>query len=247
MGKKLFFNLSLVAFLVVGLTACKQEIEEPNTNTKSTEYLPLGVGNYAIYDLDSTIYDDFNAVTYTRSYECRHMVSDTFLDNLGRISYIVDVATRRYDSEPWQNVDVFYVTPTTTGYEFIQNNIRKVNIAFPIADGNTWLGNSMVPTDDPDFAFYKDWLYKYEKVGQLYNGKNLNFDETITVLEHDYALNNPDVDADAYAERTKSSAVYAKGVGLVNKVFIRWVYDSSIKYRSGYGINMNLKQYYISQ
>jgi len=231
----------LFVLAVLFIASCKKENELLNPSEPSRNYYPLTRGHYVIYDVDSTIWNDFDGSKTLRHSQMSYTVSDTFTDNEQRKSYQVDVLVRNSDTSQWRTSDVFYVTPTLTGLDVVQNNLRFLKMVYPVANGTTWKGNSQIAVNDQDLSFYADWNYKYSKVGESYNNSRVNFDNTVIVDEVDASLNDPETTPNSYAERTYSREVYAYNIGLVYREYVRWVYDqnaSGVYARKGYGVTM---------
>jgi len=235
----------VIGVFTIGLlfNSCKKETQDPFEGIKLQAYYPLEIGHSITYDVDSTFYDDFNCIKYTRRTQLLYTIEDTFTNNEGNLSYITVVRTRADETKFWEPSDVFYVTRTSSGVTTVQQNLTIMKLANPMDEGFVWDGNSRVPAGDQDYDYYQGWDYTYTKADQPFTGEKVNFDRTITVEERDHSINNPDLDPALYAERTTSSAVYAYGIGMVHNEFTHWVYDPVIGCRAGIGIEMHAIEY----
>jgi hypothetical protein len=137
----------------------------------------------------------------------------------------MDVHIRNADTAAWRVDDVFFITPTATGIEVIQNNLRFTKLVFPVKDGVTWKGNSQIATNDQDLGYFFDWNYKYMNVGGAYNNGRVEFENTATVQQVDETQNNPDTMPAAFAYRTFGREVYAHNIGMVYRELLHWTYD----------------------
>jgi hypothetical protein len=88
---------------------------------------------------------------------------------------------------------------------------------FPIQNGYSWPGNQYAPIQDSAFSFLKNWTYAYQNMHSSYYNGRLNFDNTVTVLEDDEAVNYPEVDSQVTAFRTYAKEVYAYNIGMIYK------------------------------
>lgn len=240
--KKRLLPLLFIAALAT-LAACQKENDTNyNGNEPTRGYYPLTRGHYVLYDVDSTIYDDFNQTDSVYHSQVRYEVADSFRDNQNRLSYQVDVRSRKDDSSGFQTNDVFFVTPTLSGLEVVQNNLRFTKLVFPVAAGTSWKGNSQIPTADQDLQFFNDWNYTYYNIGGAYNTGRANFDNTVTVQQVDDSLNSPELMPETYAERRFSKEIYAYNAGLIYRELISWIYDQNPTttnyYRKGYAVVM---------
>jgi hypothetical protein len=246
MSKRLLpFLLLLTAFTV--LYSCKKDNGNDGYYTEPTRgYFPLQLGRYIIYDVDSTIWTDFNCTKKTSHMQMRYTVSDTFTDFAGRPSFTVDVHQRASvsgnDTGLWQVSQVFYVTPTTSGIDVVMNNLRMEKLIFPVTDNGTWIGNRNIDTSVTDFKFYGNWIYKYSSLLQPYNNGRATFQNTVTVDAVDQKTGDPDSAPNAYGDRTYMREVYGYDVGLIYRELTRWVYDpataGTATCRIGYSVTM---------
>lgn len=239
MIKKSLSFLLLAFALNIALFSCKKPDERPAPPQAEQEYFPLEVGKWVIYDVDSTIWDDTFCVERFYNYQVRLSVADTFTDDLGRPSYRIDRSIRRKTGDEWRPQEVIYATNTGISLEIVQDELRTIKMTFPIANGEEWEGNNYILSDDPRFDFYADWVYHYELYKERFNSGFKVFDNTVTVVQIDTAVADPEVFPEEYASRTKSNEVYASGVGMVYREYIRWTYDpATTKCRKGVGVVM---------
>lgn len=227
---------------VMSFFSCKRETKPDYGIYATRDYNPLRLGAYIIYDVDSTIWNDFDSSKTVRHCQIRYTYTDTFRDNQDMLSYQVDVMTRPdANSAQWVTNDVFFVTPTETGLEVIQNNLRIQKLAFPVENGKTWKGNSKIAVNDADLNFYADWDYVYSKMGESYNNGRVNYNSTVIVDAVDYARNDPEADPTHFAERTYGREVYAYDIGMIYREMLHWTYDqngSGHYARKGWGVTM---------
>lgn len=239
MIKKSLPFLLLAFTLTVAMFSCKKPDDRPAPPQATQEYYPLEIGKWVIYDVDSTIWDDTFCVKRFYNYQVKHIVADTFTDNIGRPSYRVETYIRKRVENDWTAHHVFYVTNTEVTLEMIHDQFRFIKLVFPVSEGTTWKGNNYILTKDPARSFYDNWDYSYRKVGDIFNTGLKVFDNTITVEHRDDAISDPEVFPDVYAERTSSREVYASGVGMIYREYFRWTYDpTTTKCRKGNGVVM---------
>lgn len=230
----------LLAFaLTVAIFSCKKADEKPAAPVAEDEYYPLQVNKWVVYDVDSTIWDDTFCVERQYHYQVKHRIADTFSDEKGRISYRVETYIRKRVEDGWQSHQVFYVTNTKSTLEMVYDQQRYIKMVFPIDNGVTWKGNSYILTKDPANAFYADWDYTYRRVGERFNDGKVVFDKTVTVEQVDAAESDPEMYPDVFAWRTSSREVFASGVGMVYREYMRWTYDpNTTRCRKGNGVVM---------
>lgn len=228
----------------VGLISCKKETEDLSEISKGNKFYPTEIGKYIIYNYDSTYYNDLLQTVYHEVGQVRYYVADTFRDDAGRLSYTINIQRRKNDTDPFVPNDVIYVTPTADHVEMEQKNIKFIKMTFPVSNGKSWNGNAMIPLNDADYEEFDNdkWKYSYANFNTEFDPGNNLYEHTVTVNQIDDALNDPDVDSNAYAYRNYSQEIYAYNVGLVYKERTYWIFQPKVGgsggsgYRKGYGV-----------
>lgn len=244
MSKSRLPFLVLITLLTITAISCRKGSEDKYAADSIDAWFPLEKGHYIIYDVDSTIWDDFNKVMIEKHYQIRYTVTDTFTDAQGRISHRIETYIRTRPIDAWKHHNVQYVTNTYGALEQVYNNQRFIKLIFPIVDGSHWDGNAYIPDADQDLQYFTNWDYRYTNTDQAYNNGKLNFARTVTVEQVDERLNDPESLPLAYATRTYSKEMYAFGVGMIQREMIYWTYDpNTSKYRNGKGVVMKAVEY----
>ena len=229
------------------LFSCKKQSETlPLSSLQS--YYPLQPGKYSIYRLDSTLYLSFGSVAKVKSYLAKDSIVGTFADNDGRLSYTVyRYTTDTLQLAPWQYKSTYYVTPAAKSIDLVDDhNYRFISLTAPLAEGHTWKGNAYLDTKSisSDIQYLNDWDYTYQNVDAPYAVLAGTLDSTVTVMQQDFASHPEGFDPSIFQQRDYSVEVYAKGVGLVYKDFLHWVWQTDpppAHYEDGsYGIRLNL-------
>jgi hypothetical protein len=235
MYKKYFAPVLFAAIVSVLLSSCAKETTQIDTKLIS-DYLPLQVGKFITYRLDSTVYVNLNTVKEVHSYVVQDLVDAAITDNLGNPSFRIRRLIRsNTDTTIWKDNASFVITPKAKSVEWIENNLRYIKLNEPIRDNFLWRGNSYINSySNPDLQYLDNWEYIYENVGQPFNGPGLNLPETITVLQRDEILGDPD-NKSFYFEINQSKEVFGKGIGLVYKNFLHEAWQPpNITSPSGY-------------
>ncbi len=239
---KYFFGISFLSLLFV---SCKKETDN-FTTIPARDYYPLQIGKYITYDLDSTVFTNFNQNLTVRHYQAQYKIEDQTTDNLGNPGFIVNRYLRADSSKPWAIDNVFTVYPTGKSIEYIQDNLRFIKLMSPVTEGFSWKGNSYLAYDPyrsyvfANPAFMEDWNYTYENVNQPLSINSKDFESTITVLEVSDSTGNPAISGTEYAEKTYSIEKYAKDIGLVYKDFIHWEYQGTDNTYKGFGERLSI-------
>lgn len=249
MNKQKIVGLILaVAGLSAIWTACKKDRVIVNSNGADLyqTYMPLEIGKYIIYEVDSSIWDNSLCVKDSRKYQHKYLIADTFRDAQSRLSYVVNIYSRRNSTDVFRVDDVIYYTPGAEQMELMQKNIRFIRLISPVAEGKQWNGNRLIPSEDQDFDYLQNWDYTYTNFEKPFNTGAINFENTVTVVERDTILNNPETMPDAYAYLLQSKSVYAFRVGMVYHEYAYWIYDpipGEKNCRKGVGVTLRAIEY----
>jgi hypothetical protein len=159
-------------------------------------------GRYIIYDAMEINHDEDAGVHDTVHFQLKTVVGQNYTDNEGRIGKVY----LRYKSVnsglTWQYTDTWTQFSTSNRAELVEENQKivkmifapKLNIEWDINAYNAW---------PEQFAFYSD-------VHQPFLIGSFNFDSTATVVQKDFF---------SLVDLQKQSEVYAKNVGLIQKIY----------------------------
>lgn len=241
--------LSVITLLSLFIFSCKKS-EVPPTSQNAANYYPVSAGKVWIYRLDSTNIPAFGTSLVTTSYHLKDSMGSSFLDNTGRVSWIVyRFITDTLEQNPWRSLSSYYVTPTKSAVEVMDdNNLRFVKLATPVRNGFTWQGNNFIDTRSANspYQYMDGWNYTYQNVDSPYTTLAGIVDSSATVFQIDETSPDTTFDPQYYQQRNYSIEVYAKNVGLIYKNFLHWTWQPTpepARYADGsYGITLNLIQ-----
>ncbi|MBS4042227.1 MAG: hypothetical protein KGZ59_05350 [Chitinophagaceae bacterium] len=239
-------NWFTVCFVLL-LISCKKESENLNFISLNEIY-PMAVGKTFTYRLDSTVTVNFGASLATRSYLAKDSVESTFLDAQNRKSFRIFRYLRdTLAVQPWKFTATYLTTFTENTVEFVDNNLRYIVLSNPVSENTFWKGNAYINTILPSSYYFLDnWDYQYKNLNQSFTTKKGVIQNTYTVLQQNTqipATFNPSV----YNEKSYSIEVYAKGIGLIYKEFLHYIWQPTpvpAKFQDdSYGIKLNLISY----
>ena len=155
--------------MAITFFSCSEK--EDFTTEDINEYVPLAVGKYITYRVDSMVFTNFGKNTEYRKYQIRHRVDAIINDNEGRPAYRIFRSLR--DSaglQPWQETGSYTITPLANQIELTENNLRFIKLHAPIRSGFTWKGNRYFPDNAYNSAGYnfsnddniQDWDYSFD-------------------------------------------------------------------------------------
>ena len=215
--------------------SCNKTVEVLESKSVQS-YMPLGIGKFIVYNLDSTVYTNLGTKIEIHSYQIKDTVQSATTDNLGRIVYRISRLLRsQVDTNNWKNIFTYNAIIYSSKIEIIESNQKYLKLMMPIKEGFSWKGNTYVNTVTyPELQFLNNWEYNYQDVNK-----------SITI-------NNP-ANKNIYSEINYSKEIFAENIGLVFKEFKHQVWqpgnanNSSGYYEeNSYGIKMSILRHNFS-
>lgn len=250
MRLKSLISLSCTALILFSFISCEKETEIFESDSIA-DYMPLSVGNFIVYRLDSTVFTNQGRNEEIHKYQVKYEVESQQMDNAGRPSFrVFRYITDSVGTKPWTPNGTFFMTPLTDQAEVIEDNLRFIKLHLPLKTNVTWKGNKYL-TSDPYASLFQfsnddnmnEWDYDYEQyeASTIIGGKTVN--DVYTVTQIDEALNAPVTDTRSYGARSLAIEKYAKNIGLVYREYILWEYQPNTGgtgggYKTGFGIKM---------
>lgn len=238
----------VLAFLSIAFLGCSDK--ESLTIVTAEDLYPIQVGKTFFYRLDSTVLGNFNQSLVVHSYIAKDSVQSLFTDGEGRKSYtIIRYLRDTLQTKPWQFTSTYTATISNNRVEYIDNNLRFVSLVSPAKEGQQWKGTQYINTISPSpYSYFYGWNFEYQNADQPFTTKKGIIQNTYTVFQQDETLPDIPFNTNNYQEKSYSKEVYAKGIGLIYKDFIRWVYQPPTAvnkyYQDGsFGIRLNLIDY----
>jgi hypothetical protein len=251
-SKNLIPLLASIGFLF-SITSCEKETEEFKTEAIA-DYMPLSVGKYITYRLDSTVFTNFGRSEEIHRYQVKHVVDKQITDNLGRPSYRVFRYLRdSLGTQPWVENGTYFVTPLTNEVEVIEDNLRFIKLHLPFKLNNDWKGNKYL-SDDPFASLYtffnddnmNEWDYSMDQFDNTMTIRGNTYKDVYTVFQIDESINAPVTNTNQPGYRTLASDKFAKNIGLVTRDLLMWEYQppapgsppGTLGFKTGFGIKM---------
>lgn len=235
-SKLLHLIIAIVGCLTIA--GCDRTTEELQSELPS-DYIPLQVGKYITYRLDSTVFTSFGTGVAVHSYQEKHIVDAKITDALGRDSYrILRFIRDTAGTQPWAPSGAYSITPTENTIEVIENNLRFIKLVKPVKQDNTWKGNRFLPDDafSPVYNFsivdagMADWDYTYTSTGDAVTIKGKTYSDVITVdavdlVDNANENNSTVINTNTVASVNQVQDKYSKNLGLVYQKFFMWEYQ----------------------
>jgi len=178
---------------------CENTYHEINPEQLGHSFYPLDIGNFRDYKVQYIKYSILGNHD-TIHYFLKEQVVDTFLNQTGEITYLLNRYKKTYDTLSWTLDSVWTVSKSNTNLVVIENNIPFVKLVFPVKDEKSWDGNA--------FNILDEELYFYEDTFQ----STIIDDNTYTTLKV-VQQNNPD----PIVTTEIRNEIYAENIGLIYK------------------------------
>lgn len=182
----------LLFFFLLMLLSCRDN--EPLAVAPDTDYYPLHVGLYRVYEVNETTYSEVNGEV-SDTYDLKVEVTDSFPDTSGNYIYVLQRSRRDSDETAWNNEDVWSVRLEASRLVVSEENTQYVKLIFPANPGQTWNGNL--------YNSMGEKSYRIDSKGAAYQ----SYPDCLTVTESD---------DDNLVFTDQRSVVYARGIGPVH-------------------------------
>jgi hypothetical protein len=123
------------------LNGCRNEEVTPNP---VTDYYPLEVGTYRAYAVSDTTWS--KGVATATSYQLREGITEKFTDAAGQPAYRILRARRANSTAAWADDSVLVVQPLSQSVTLTRDNVRTIELIYPLAAGKTWRKYSFTTT-----------------------------------------------------------------------------------------------------
>lgn len=214
--KQLLFFTILFGASCLFLPSCKDKsVVEDFQVDFGYEYLPIEIGKYRDYLVDSTTYDIGPSgsiiVTNSQNY-VRELIADTITDNLGRLGYKIERYEKKELEADWEIADIWMTIKTEEQVESLEENLRFVKLVFPLKEGLIWDGNRFIDETTTaviageSIEIFKSWEYEVDFVAQPVAVNNELYDDAIQVIQ---------ADNENLIELRFSREQYVRDIGLV--------------------------------
>jgi len=176
------------------------ETKELDPNDLGTNYYPLKVGEYRIYQVEGVRYFTYeDSVVF--SYQLKETVMDTFSNLESSISFKILRQKRSNINESWVIDSLWTARKDQRTAVSVENNVHLVKLSFPVEENKTWDTNSLNDYTEDEFEMVD--------VRKPFSNDYVSYDNAVTVIQEDI----PDVIVNTVSKKE----VYGDNVGLVYK------------------------------
>ena len=191
-------KLLLIPFVLI-VISCKKDNDQDIIY--GYEYFPVEEGRYVSYDVMDIIHDDPSNVHDTSLYQIKEQIGEIEIDGEGAVTNKLYRYHRLADTLSWSLQDVWIIKKTSRSVEVVEENQRKIKMAFSISYDQYWDCNSLNNFDS-------EQCY-YDNIYQPLNLSGIDYDSTVVVENQDF---------NSYIEVIRSYEVYAKYIGKIQSV-----------------------------
>ena len=125
------------------LDGCHHETVTPNP---AVDYYPVVVGTYRAYAVSDTTWS--KGVATATNYQFREAVTEQFTDAAGMQAFRVVRARRATSAAAWADDSVLVVQPLLQSVLVTRNNVRSIELIYPLVAKKTWRKYSFTTTRD---------------------------------------------------------------------------------------------------
>ncbi len=193
-------KLIYISALALMILSCKKDNSQPINF--GYHYFPIDVGHYQIYDVISIVHDDPVNVHDTNYLQIKEVIGETYTDNEGEDAHKLYRYKRYSDTANWQIKDVWSIKLTPQTAEVVEENKRRIKMAFAISYNQYWDGNAL-NNDDKEECYYSN-------IAEPFTVNNFTVYDSTTTVEHSNYLN--------YVQYLRHYEVYAANVGKIYSV-----------------------------
>ncbi|MDA1121007.1 MAG: hypothetical protein O2887_11045 [Bacteroidetes bacterium] len=192
------FFLLIAIYMMISYS---EETIMPPESLPGSDYFRLEKGFYKTYDVELITFTLVESDT--TKFQLHEIVVDSFINGENEITHILHRFIRPDDLSQWKLDSVWTARKTRTTALVVENNVPIVKMAFPVSVDIEWDGNA--------FSSLDEQLFHYINISAPLSQSGLEFDNTVTVVQSDFANN--------LIFRDERSEIYAAGVGMVTKDF----------------------------
>ncbi len=166
----------IIGLLAVVLGACDTSESEPVY--LGYEYFGHEEGKWVIYQVDSTVYDDFLNEVFHYNYQVMEVNRNFYEDSQGMERLRIERFYRSDEQHPWAVKNVWTSTLQNQRALKTEENTTFVKLAFPVRENLSWNGNQ--------FNNKPSQLYRITHVHEPLQIGTFTFDSTARVLQNEF-------------------------------------------------------------
>lgn len=140
-------TFALPALLLWVCLACSTREVEPELINPGKDFLPVKVGNFWEYRVDTVDYR-FSGDSTSGTYYLREVIADSMYRQEGSMVYRLEIFRRPAADSPWKLDSVWTLRADPDKILRTENNRPFVRLRFPLREGSRWDGNAFNTLQD---------------------------------------------------------------------------------------------------
>lgn len=223
---RIFFLLTIVAVMALSMSCEDEQANGVDSNVIDLigfDFYPTEKGKFIEYEVDSTLVYNQDAKTIIetgiKSF-AREEIGDVFIKDNQEKAFEILRFYKKNIEDAWLPESTWQVTYTDESVDRSEENLRLINLAFPISSKKFWTSTSFIQ-EDLDYLYtdkvaevmqiYKGWTTFYNNINEPLSVNGFSFPKTIKVVQVDNSN-----DGNPFETRV-ASEIYAEGIGLVQR------------------------------
>jgi len=208
---KYFASTSFVFSLLLVFTSCGGD--DFVQNSSGLDYIPLEIGKFWEYKVDSLIIDDLGESKIFTSSFYKETITQEIIDGSDNSSFLVELAWKQSMTDDYQVVQTFSLRDDKGSILKTVNNLEFLLIQAPLDINECWDGilfddKLIVTVAGNSIEQYKSWNFK---------AINEFGTEVIGATEYDRVLTVQQADDENKIERRLSTEKYQRGLGMIER------------------------------
>lgn len=159
--------------LLFGCASDETSVRPTIDETLDTQYYPLTVGRYAIYNVEDIRYTVRDGID-TNQYQLRELVADSWIGAGGEIIYSLARYTRDSPEKEWQLDSVWTARKNERAVVVVENNVAYTKLVFPFRDALEWDGNALNNRPELHYQLTRTDSTLRQEIGSLWNDPTWN-------------------------------------------------------------------------
>jgi hypothetical protein len=197
--KKIFTSLCLMILL----TACNTDDANLDLFPAGTDYFPLTIGNFVVYNVKETNYFLNEPRKTEATYQLKEVIKESYKDLANNTTYRIERYKRNNGRDNWVLWNIWTARVDYKAAVRTEDNFSAIKLVFPLENGKKWNPNTFNTsnTTTPN-------TYQMLDLGKSFSFAGKSYAETITVSQsNDSTLVGKD----------KRMEIYAKDIGMIYK------------------------------
>jgi len=135
-----FFVMVVFLLMMAINLSCSTDTVSPEIAGITSDFYPLKIGRYAIYDVEETKYTFVNG-TINRKYQIKELISDTFRLQDKTLAFRLERYSRNDTAQEWSLDSIYVAYKTGTEFIRVESSIPYLKLKYPLRTNVTWNGN----------------------------------------------------------------------------------------------------------